>query len=127
MATRFPEVLNRCIGLRVIKTFPSCDIKQEGEVCSPLGANAHDLHIFNFDSKKKKKNQHTECTDEESSEENDNLIKKGNKKLFQIPKKPPEYLRPMREEREYHESLRGKYNIDWKAIHERAKMFSNNK
>ena len=31
----------------------------------------------------------------------------------------------MREQREYRETLRGKYDIDWKGIHERANMLTN--
>ena len=38
------------------------------------------------------------------------------------PETLPNYLTPMREEREYKESQKGKNEIDWAAIKEKAKM-----
>ena len=66
--------------------------------------------------------------DTESAEEDDddeeNFIKNGYKKVFQKLQAYPEYLRPMREEREHREAQRGKNEINWKAIHERANMLT---
>ena len=60
-----------------------------------------------------------------SSDEDASFIRSGKvRKLFQVPKERPEYLRPQWEEREWRERLRGQYEIDWKDIGDRAKILS---
>ena len=59
------------------------------------------------------------------SDEEASFIRSGvGKKLFKVPSVRPEYLRPMWEDREYRESLKGKHGIDWKSVHERANLLS---
>ena len=63
--------------------------------------------------------------EESSSDEDTSFIRSGKaRKLFQVPKERPDYLRPQWEEREWRERLRGHYEIDWNDIVERAKILS---
>ena len=99
--------------------------------------NAHEVILPDVPSKKsnaqaliKKKRARQQPADgavieEESSEEDASFIRSGKgRKLFQVPKERPEYLRPQWEEREWRERLRGHYEIDWKDMNERAKILS---
>ena len=101
------------------------------EVQSPIGANTLLMNLPKLEVSRKKQASNSDSEEEapdignftdgtEEDGEDGNFIKNGKKKLFTVPKKRPDYLRPMREDREYRESERGKYDIDWKGIVERA-------
>ena len=78
------------------------------------------------DIKKKSKAVDSELLIDDGEESyGDEIIENlGQKKLFQVPQKRPEYLRPQRDEREYMESQKGKNEIDWKGIVARANIRS---
>ena len=44
--------------------------------------------------------------------------------MFAIPKSKLEYLKPFRDAREKRESEKGKYDIDWLGIQDRARMMN---